>query len=95
MIQLMGSNDDLYQWEYEIEDNDIVQFYKKEKIGDQDKKANNGSAMEQYYFKALAPGKTKIKFIFRNAKNGSYDKIKYYDITVDKNLKLSIKKNKI
>ncbi len=85
---------DIYEWEYEIENESIVEFYKKQKSGDLKGTTQEGIITESYMFKAKKPGKTNIKFTFINKNNGSYGEIKHYKAVVDKDNRLIIKETK-
>jgi len=82
---------DIYEWEYEIKDKDIVKLESKKNTGDIKGETQVKKVKQHFVFKALKKGKTDIKFVFRNTGNGSYMGIKHYDVTVDDNLKLTIK----
>ena len=82
---------DIYEWEYEIKDPSIVKIESKKVTGDIKGETNVKKVKERFTFKALKPGKTDIKFVFKNTSNGSYTTIKYYDAIVHKDLKLTIK----
>lgn len=80
---------DIYEWKYDIKDDNIVKFVEKKQFGDVDNK-NGGNITEKYYFKALKPGKTELTFTFTNTGNGSYLDTKYYLVKVDKKKNINI-----
>jgi len=92
-IKLKTNVHETYEWKYEIENKKIVKFEKKERYGDLEDK-NGGNITEEFTFKALKPGKTKINFTFFNKYNKTFGEIKYYEAIVDNDMKLTIKKKK-
>lgn len=93
-ITLETHANEISEWDYEFKDKGIVKLYDKKRSGDIEGKTAEGLIIEKYTFKALKKGKTIIKFTFLNKKNGSFGEIKEYYVTVDKNLKLTIKEKK-
>lgn len=89
-VTLEEKINDMYEWKYEIENKKIVKFVNKENIGSVNRTTKRNLIKETYRFQALREGKTTIKFIETNTSNGSFLEIKYYNVTVDKNLKLTI-----
>ena len=93
-ISLETHANEIYEWKYEIDNKDIVKFVEKKQSGDLEGKTPEGKIIEKYYFEGKKPGKTDISFTFTNTKNGSYLDTKYYTVTVDKKLKLTIEEKK-
>lgn len=93
-ITLETHANEVSEWKYEIDNKSIIKFYNKKRSGDIEGKTSEGLITERYTFKALKPGKTTLKFTFKNTVNNSYGEVKYYNISVDKNLKLTIKEKK-
>lgn len=90
-IELKTRANEIYEWQYKIDDTSVVKFEKKQRFGDIEGKKKDGSITERYIFKAFKPGKTSIKFIYTNTKNKSYTEVKEYRVNVDKKLNLAIK----
>ena len=90
-IELQTHANEIYEWQYKIDDTSVVKFEKKQRFGDIEGKKKGGSITERYIFKALKPGKTSIRFIYTNTKNKSYTDVKEYKVDVDKKLNLAIK----
>jgi hypothetical protein len=93
-VTLETHANEIYEWKYEIDNKDIVKFVEKKQSGDLEGKTPEGKIIEKYYFEGKKPGKTDISFTFTNTKNGSYLDTKYYTVTVDKKLKLTIEEKK-
>lgn len=89
-VTLETHANEIYEWKYEIENKDIIKFVEKKQSGDLEGKTPKGKIIEKYYFEGKKPGKTDLSFTFTNTKNGSYLDTKYYTVTVDKKLKLTI-----
>ena len=85
-IVLETNGYEMYEWKYDIKEKNIIKYTEK--------KTNNNQKTEEYYFKALKPGKTSISFTYANTKNGSFLDVKNYTAIVDKHLNLSIEAQK-
>lgn len=80
-----------YNWEYEIEDKDLVELVKiKNEV--KNKNVAGGRINKHYIFKALKKGKTTITFRYVGVSDEVIE-IKTYDINIDKNLKVTIKEH--
>ena len=80
-----------FRWEYEIEDNTIVELIKKETKGEKTKEPICGGKLTiKYIFKGIKEGKTKIIFKLVNFADNYIDREEVYNISVDKNLNLKI-----
>ena len=88
-VKLETQTNDIYEWEYKIDNKKIVKFVERKRSGDFDDKGS-GIITEKYIFKALKPGKTTITFTFVNKNNKSFGEIKTYKAVVDKKLHLTI-----
>ena len=79
-----------YNWEYIIEDKNIISFKEKES---QEKTKNlvGGEVEEHFIFKGLKEGSTTIKFEYRNFVDNSVKETKKYKVKVDKKLRVDIK----
>ncbi len=91
VIELEKRAYEIYNWKCEIENKKIVKLSKKKVIGDTKDQNSNELIIEKFYYEPLKKGKTSIKCYFTNINTGSYTEYKEYSVTVDKNLKLSIK----
>ena len=95
-VEISVSKDDNYNWQYEIENNSILEFVRKYQI---EKRTVQNSVrtvksetIEKYIFKATEPGTTKVTLKYKNV-NSQTVKEEVYEIKVDK--KLKIKKTKL
>ena len=80
-----------FKWEYEIIDETIVEFVKKEVKGEKTKRPICGGPITiYYYFKGLKEGKTKIVFKLVNLTNNSLEKEEEYNISVDEKLNIAL-----
>ena len=77
--------------EYEIEDENVIKFDHKETKSNAKKDEVGGTKKEQYYFVGINEGSTKVTFIKKDIGgeiSGEYE----YEVTVDKNLNVKVKK---
>lgn len=95
-VEISVSKDDNYNWQYEIENNSILEFVRKYQI---EKRTVQNSVrtvksetIEKYIFKATEPGTTKVTLKYKNVHSQTV-KEEVYEIKVDK--KLKIKKTKL
>ena len=80
-----------YKWEYQIEDESIVEFVKTKDItSEDDKKLNGGPVYTNYIFKGLKQGKTTITFKYINITDGSIEKEDKVTVKVDKYKNISL-----
>lgn len=80
-----------YKWEFQIEDESIVEFVKTKDItSEEDKKLDGGPVYINYIFKGLKQGKTIITFKYVNITNGSIEKEDKVTVKVDKNKNISL-----
>ena len=80
-----------FRWEYEIEDNTIVELIKKETKGEKTRVPICGGQLNiKYIFKGLKEGKTKIIFKLVNFADNYIDREEVYNISVDNNLNIKI-----
>lgn len=80
-----------FRWEYEIEDNTIVELIKKETKGEKTKEPICGGKLTiKYIFKGIKEGKTKIVFKLVNFADNYIDREEVYNISVDKNHNIKI-----
>ncbi len=96
-IEISVSKENNNYWEYEIENNSILEFVRKYQIEKRSIQNNfteklKNETVEKYIFKASSPGITKITLKSKNI-NSQIEKEEIYEIKVDK--KLRIKKTKI
>ena len=78
-----------YEWQYEIQDPDIVEFDYDEVKESMD---DGGPVVQTYYFKGIKNGSTTITFKYVSVNNGEVSDVIEYKVEVDKNLELTIKK---
>ena len=81
-----------YEWKYEIEDKNIVEFVKSYEI------ENNNNMVgapisTNYVFKGLKKGTTTITFKYVNIIDGTIEKEEKLNIKVDKNKNISLVAN--
>ena len=80
-----------FRWEYEIEDNTIVELIKKETKGEKTKEPICGGKLTiKYIFKGIKEGKTKIVFKLVNFADNYIDREEVYNISVDNNHNIKI-----
>ena len=80
-----------FKWEYEILDNDIVEFINKKTVGEKTKEPICGGSLTiYYYFKGIKKGNTVMKFRLINFADNYIEREEEYNISVDKNLNLKI-----
>ena len=87
-----------FKWEYEIENNKICEFVKKESKAEKTKVPICGGNVEKiYYFKGLKKGNTTIFFKCINFADNYQSAIDEYKVNVDDNLNINIisKKSKV
>lgn len=74
-----------FRWEYEIKDESVVEFDRKETVGEKgNDKICGGPITINYYFKGLKEGKTKIIFKYVNFADNYTDSVEEYNVIVDK-----------
>lgn len=78
-----------YKWEYEIADNTIVKYLKKDTLK-KDETKDGGIVYINFVFKGLKEGKTTIKLKYVNIIDESIEKETIYNIKVDKNRNISL-----
>ena len=80
-----------YKWEYEIEDDSIVEFVgTKDITSDKDKKLLGGPVYINYIFKGLKKGKTTIIFKYVSIIDGSIEKEDKITVKVDNYKNISL-----
>lgn len=84
-----------YEWQYEIENKDIVEFVKSYQVDNQNKNGLVGAPITiNYVFKGLKEGTTTITFKYVNITNGEVDREEKNIVKVDngKNISLVVEK---
>lgn len=81
-----------YDWEYTIADTSIIKFKEtKEVTNDDSEEVMLGGGKEQrYIFEGLKEGTTTIKFELKSFVSTYVAETKNFDVSVDKNLKVTI-----
>ena len=81
-----------YDWEYTIADTSIIKFKEtKEFTNDDSEEVMLGGGKEQrYIFEGLKEGTTTIKFELKSFVSTDVAETKNFDVSVDKNLKVTI-----
>lgn len=81
-----------YDWEYTIADTSIIKFKEtKEVTNDDSEEVMLGGGKEQrYIFEGLKEGTTTIKFELKSFVSTDVAETKNFDVSVDKNLKVTI-----
>lgn len=81
-----------YDWEYTIADTSIIKFKEtKEVTNDDSEEVMLGGGKEQrYIFEGLKEGTTTIKFELKSFVSTDVSETKNFDVSVDKNLKVTI-----
>lgn len=81
-----------YEWEYTIADTSIIKFKEtKEVTNDDSEEIMLGGGTEQHYiFEGLKEGTTTIKFELKSFVGSDIAETKNFDVSVDKNLKVTI-----
>lgn len=82
-----------YEWKYEIENKNIVEFVKKYEVDNENKKGIVGAPISiNYVFKGLKEGTTTITFKYVNITDGTVSKEEKHTIKVDnyKNISLVV-----
>ena len=81
-----------YDWEYTISDTSIIKFKEtKEVTNDDSEEVMLGGGKEQrYIFEGLKEGTTTIKFELKSFVSTDVAETKNFDVSVDKNLKVTI-----
>ena len=81
-----------YEWEYTIADTSIIKFKEtKEVKNDNSDEVMLGGGTEQHYiFEGLKEGITTIKFELKSFVSTDVAETKNFDVSVDKNLKVTI-----
>ena len=80
-----------YEWEYEIEDENIVKFVKKYTIEPSKGEPIEGGAISiNYVFKGNKKGVTTVTFRYRNITTNKVEKESVYKLKVDKHKRISL-----
>lgn len=81
-----------YDWEYAITDTSIIRFKEtKEETSDDSEEVMIGGGEKQHYiFEGLKEGTTTIKFELKSFVSDDIAETKNFDVSVDKNLKVTI-----
>lgn len=81
-----------YDWDYTIADTSIVKFKElKEDTNDNSEEVMLGAGKQQHYiFEGLKEGTTTIKFELKSFVGSDIAETKNFDVSVDKNLKVTI-----
>ena len=81
-----------FRWEYEIKDEDIVEFVRSYVVEDQNEKwaLVGAPVITNYVFKGLKEGRTVIIFKYVNFVNNIVDKTEEHEVIVDKVLNISL-----
>lgn len=80
-----------FKWEYEIEDEDIVQFVDSKVLKSKLRKPICGGPIyTDYYFKGLKQGSTKIIFKFVSITKEMDPIIEEYEVIVDENNNINL-----
>lgn len=82
-----------YEWQYEIEDKDIVKLDKCYVIKDENKNGKTGAPIyTKYVFVGLKKGNTKIKFKYVNFVDKKVIKEDVYNVKVESNKRIYLVK---
>ena len=80
-----------YEWKYEIENKDIVEFVKQYEVDNQNGDDMVGAPISNnYVFKGLKKGTTTITFKYVNIVDGSVDKEEKLNVKVDGRRNISL-----
>lgn len=80
-----------YEWEYEIEDENIVKFVKKYTVEANKNETLSGGAISiNYVFKGNKKGVTTVTFKYRNVTTDKVEKEAVYKLKVDKYKRISL-----
>ena len=80
-----------YRWEYEIEDDSIVEFVETKNVTPKKyKELDGGLVYINYVFRGLKEGKTTVTFKYVNIVDNSIDKEDKVTLKVDKNKNISL-----
>ena len=82
-----------YLWEYNIENNNIIELEEKESE-EKTKNVVGGEKEQHFIFKGLKEGTTTITFDHRNIVENNVTNTKKYKVTVDKKLEVNLKEIK-
>lgn len=78
-----------YNWQYEIEDEEIVKYVKKYTV-EEDKTLDGGPVSINFVFEGLREGKTTIKLKYVNVIDNSVEKEEIHHVKVDKLKNISL-----
>lgn len=78
-----------YEWKYEIEDKNIVEFVKSYEVENNNNMVGSPISIN-YVFKGLKKGTTTITFKYVNITDGTIEKEEKFNIKVDKNKNISL-----
>lgn len=81
-----------YEWKYEIEDKNIVEFVKSYEVENNNNMVGSPISIN-YVFKGLKKGTTTITFKYVNITDGTIEKEEKLNIKVDKNKNISLVAN--
>ena len=85
-----------FRWEYEIKDEKIVEFVKREVKGEKTKRPICGGPITiKYIFKGIKEGKTKIIFKLVNFTDNHIERKEEYKVSVDEKLNINIIKSSV
>lgn len=80
-----------YEWEYEIENENIVKFVKKYTIEvNKNEQLEGGALSVNYVFKGNKKGITTVTFRYRNITTNKVEKESVYKLKVDKYKRISL-----
>ena len=82
-----------YKWEYEIEDDSIVQLVETKDItSKEDKQLDGGPVYINYIFKGLKKGSTTVTFKYVSIVTGEVEKeeVNYMNVDSNKNISLNL-----
>ena len=83
-----------FEWQYEIEDTNIVKFTKTYEIENQNKNGKVGAPIKtKYVFEGLKEGETTITFRYVSLTNETISKEEIHKIKVDKNKNITLIKD--
>ena len=85
-----------FRWEYEIKDEDIVEFVRSYVVEDQNEKGalTGAPVISNYVFRGLKEGRTVITFKYVNFADNYVSGTKEHEVIVDKDLNISLVDNK-
>ncbi len=89
-LELTYKSETSYKWEYEIEDESIVELARTKDITSEEDRKSGEIIYVNYIFRGLKQGKTTVTFKYINTENGSIEKERKLTIKVDKYKNISL-----